>query len=66
MHTNSWGAFEHKLCLTILFPLDRCKQLIRRFDAERWFSVQEEMYSYVTVADDQTTKGKGTVIVDES
>jgi hypothetical protein len=25
---------------------------------------QEEMYSSVTIADDQSTKGKGTVVVD--
>lgn len=25
--------------------------------------MQEEMYSFVTVADDQLTKGKGTVVV---
>lgn len=28
--------------------------------------LQEEMYSYVTVCDDQTTKGKGTVLVEET
>ena len=27
---------------------------------------QEDMYSYVTVADDQTFKGKGTTLVEES
>lgn len=26
--------------------------------------LQEDMYSYVTYADDQTTKGKGTAIVE--
>lgn len=28
-------------------------------------SVQEELYSYVTVAEDQTFKNKGTVIVED-
>ena len=28
--------------------------------------VQEDMYSYVTVADDQTFKGKGTTKIEES
>jgi hypothetical protein len=28
--------------------------------------MQEEMYSYVTICDDQTTKGKGTVLVEET
>lgn len=28
--------------------------------------LQEEMYSYVTVADDQTTKGKGVTIVEDN
>lgn len=28
--------------------------------------VQEEMYSFVTVADDQTTKGKGVNVVDDA
>ena len=27
---------------------------------------QEELYSYVTVSDDQTFKGKGTTVVEES
>jgi hypothetical protein len=27
---------------------------------------QEEMYSYVTVSDDQNTKGKGTTVVQDS
>lgn len=27
---------------------------------------QEDMYSFVTVADDQTTKGKGTVVVQDA
>jgi hypothetical protein len=31
-----------------------------------WLCPQEEMYSFVTVADDQTTKGKGTVVVNDS
>ncbi len=26
---------------------------------------QEKMYSFVTVADDQSTKGKGTVVVQD-
>ncbi|KAJ9532282.1 hypothetical protein QJQ45_010416 [Haematococcus lacustris] len=29
-------------------------------------ALQEEMYSFVTVAEDQTTKGKGTVVVNDS
>ena len=28
--------------------------------------LQEEMYSFVTVAEDQTTKNKGTVVVQDS
>jgi hypothetical protein len=31
-----------------------------------WGLEQEELYSYVTVADDQTFKGKGTTVVDEA
>ena len=27
---------------------------------------QEDMYSYVTIADDQSTKGKGTVVVQDA
>ena len=27
---------------------------------------QEELYSYVTVSDDQTFKGKGTTVVEET
>ena len=29
-------------------------------------TVQEEMYSFVTIADDQATKGKGTVVVQDA
>ena len=29
-------------------------------------TVQEEMYSVVTIADDQATKGKGTVVVQDA
>eukprot|EP00884_Botryococcus_braunii_P020974 jgi/Botrbrau1/7560/Bobra.0159s0010.1 len=35
----------------------------RRNDDE---DAKEEMYSYVTVCEDQTTKGKGTVLVEET
>ncbi|KAL6748266.1 ribosomal protein L31 component of cytosolic 80S ribosome and 60S large subunit [Haematococcus lacustris] len=35
----------------------------RRNDDE---DATEEMYSFVTVAEDQTTKGKGTVVVNDS
>ncbi|KAK9810360.1 hypothetical protein WJX72_009390 [[Myrmecia] bisecta] len=35
----------------------------RRNDDE---DAKEEMYSYVTIAEDQTSKGKGTVIVEDS
>ena len=28
------------------------------------FALQEEMYSHVTIAEDQSTKGKSTVVVD--
>jgi hypothetical protein len=30
------------------------------------YLAQEEMYSYVTVAEDQNTKGKGTVVVQDA
>lgn len=30
------------------------------------FPMQEEMYSFVTVAEDQATKGKGTTIVQDA
>ena len=28
--------------------------------------MQEDMYSFVSIADDQTTKGKGTVVVNDA
>lgn len=37
-----------------------------RMPMEPHCCLQEEMYSFVTVADDQTTKGKGTTIVQDA
>jgi large subunit ribosomal protein L31e len=60
-----------QLCLGLLahYLIQDCMQFARSHMPQLTYSfvcLQEEMYSFVTVAEDQTTKGKGPVVVNEA